>query len=83
MRPSPQPTVADLYLAYRQAKTSLYFERRGVGLLELAAFEQDLPNNLRALERVLEQQTWIDDVSLREVHMAIRRVRFRLETASR
>lgn len=37
MRPSPLPTIADLYLAFRQAKTALYFERRGVGLLELAA----------------------------------------------
>ena len=56
MRPAPTPTFADLYLAFRQAKTALYFERRGVGLHELAEFEQDLPNKLRELRRAIERQ---------------------------
>jgi hypothetical protein len=64
MRPSPKPTFADLYLAFRQAKTALYFERRGVGLLELAKFERDLAKNLHALNDVLERESWFDEVSL-------------------
>ncbi|EYF06001.1 hypothetical protein [Chondromyces apiculatus] len=49
-RRSPTFTIADLYLAFRQAKTALYFEKRGVGLLELAAYEQELPKNLKKLQ---------------------------------
>lgn len=49
-RPSTNPTIADLYLAFRQAKTALYFEKRGVGLLELAKYEQKLPQPLRLLQ---------------------------------
>lgn len=40
-------SFADIYLAYRQAKIALFFERRGVGLVELATFERDLVRNLR------------------------------------
>jgi hypothetical protein len=75
MRPSSTPTIADLYLAFRQAKTALYFERRGVGLFELAAFEQDLPNNLRALQRMLEDQSWFDGVDLGETWIVPKRLR--------
>ncbi|XXX78863.1 RNA-directed DNA polymerase [Sorangium sp. So ce134] len=77
MRPSPTPTIADLYLAFRQAKTALYFERRGVGLLELAAFEQDLPNNLRALRAKLANQSWFDNVDLGETWIVPKRLRNR------
>ena len=62
MRPSAKPTIADLYLAFRQAKTALYFERRGVGLLDLAQFEQNLPANLGALTGLLGRQSWFDEV---------------------
>lgn len=59
-RPSTNPTIADLYLAFRQAKTALYFEKRGVGLLELAAYEQELPKNLKALQSKLAKGKWFE-----------------------
>lgn len=75
MRPSLTPTIADLYLAFRQAKTALYFERRGVGLLDLAAFEQDLPDNLRALQSKLANQSWFDNIELGETWAVPKRLR--------
>jgi Reverse transcriptase (RNA-dependent DNA polymerase) len=66
LRPSSAPTIADLYLAFRQAKTALYFEKRGVGLVELAAYEQHLPKNLKALQRKLEKGTWFDKLAVGE-----------------
>jgi len=75
MPPVPTPTIANLYLAYRQAKTALYFERRGVGLLELAAFEQDLPNNLRALQSKLSNKDWFDNIELGAACIVPKRLR--------
>lgn len=69
------PTIADLYLAYRQAKSALFFERRGVGLHELAAFEADLLGNLKALRSKLKQDAWFDNVSLGEVWIVPKRFR--------
>jgi hypothetical protein len=54
------PTIADLYLAFRQAKIALYFERRGVGLLEIATYEQDLPKNLKTPQSKLAKGKWFD-----------------------
>lgn len=62
-RPSPNPTIADLYLAFRQAKTALYFEKRGVGLLELADYEQRLPENLKTLKTKVAQALHVFEVS--------------------
>lgn len=75
MRPAPTPTIADLYLAFRQAKTALYFERRGVGLHELAEFEKDLPNKLRELKKTIEQQAWFDDLPTGETWVVPKRFR--------
>ena len=75
MRPSSPPTVADLYLAFRQAKTALYFERRGVGLLELATFEQDLPKNLKALQHKLAKGGWFDQLELGPAWLVPKRLR--------
>jgi hypothetical protein len=75
MRPSSPPTVADLYLAFRQAKTALYFERRGVGLLELATFEQDLPKNLKALQHKLAKGGWFDQVEIGPAWLVPKRLR--------
>jgi hypothetical protein len=75
MPPARTLTIANLYLAYRQAKTALYFERRGVGLLELAAFEQDLPDNLRNLQAKLSNQTWFDNIELGEAWIVPKRLR--------
>lgn len=65
-RPSKNPTVADLYLAFRQAKTALYFEKRGVGLLKIAEYEQNLPANLKALKLRVAGGKWFDQVELGE-----------------
>ena len=63
-------TIEDLYLAYRQAKTALYFERRGVGLLDLARFEEQLAQNLEDLKARLSSGTgWFDDVDIGSVHV--------------
>lgn len=75
LRPSPAPTIADLYLAFRQAKTALYFEKRGVGLLELAAYEQHLPRNLRTLERKLRNGKWFDQLPVGETWIVPKRLR--------
>lgn len=74
-RPSSTPTAADLYLAFRQAKTALYFEKRGVGLLELASFEQDLPKNLKALQGKLAKGKWFDKLNVGETWLVPKRLR--------
>jgi hypothetical protein len=45
-----QPSREDIYLAFRQAKTAMFYERRGVGLLEFASWEDDLHENILRLE---------------------------------
>src|SRR5688572_19109892 len=75
MRPSPAPTIADLYLAFRQAKTALYFEKRGVGLLELAAYEQELPKNLKLLQGKLAKGKWFDKLEIGETWIVPKRLR--------
>jgi hypothetical protein len=75
LRPSPTPTIADLYLAFRQAKTALYFEKRGVGLLGLAAYEQELPENLKALQGKLARGEWFDKLELGETWIVPKRLR--------
>ncbi len=74
-RPSPNPTIADLYLAFRQAKTALYFEKRGVGLLELAEYEQKLPENLKALKAKVANGKWFDKVDIGETWIVPKRLR--------
>lgn len=69
------PTIADLYLAFRQAKTALFFEKRGVGLIELAAYEQRLPTNLRLLEKKLRKGNWFDDLPVGEAWIVPKRLR--------
>jgi hypothetical protein len=66
MRPSPTPTIAELYLAFRQAKIALFFEKRGVGLLDFAAYERDLPKNLKALQAKLAKGSWFDQLKIGE-----------------
>lgn len=75
MRPSTNPTIADLYLAFRQAKTALYFEKRGVGLLELAEYEQKLPENLKALKAKIASGKWFDKVDIGESWVVPKRLR--------
>ena len=69
------PSIADLYLAFRQAKTALYFEKRGVGLLELAAYEHDLPKNLKTLQKKLARSSWFDKLDIGETWIVPKRLR--------
>ncbi len=69
------PTVADLYLAFRQAKIALYFEKRGVGLVELADYEQKLPKNLEALKLKVVNGQWFDNVQLGQTYIVPKRFR--------
>lgn len=71
--PSPPPTIADLYLAFRQAKSALFFERRGVGLIDLAAYEQNLPENLKALQGKLVRGRWFDKLRIGDVWVVPKR----------
>lgn len=75
VRPSPIPTIADLYLAFRQAKTALYFEKRGVGLLGLAEYEQELPRNLKALQSKLAKGNWFDKLAIGETLLVPKKLR--------
>ena len=69
-------SLADLYLAYRQAKGALYFEHRGIGLLDLAYYESDLDSNLRKLQACLaENGGWFTGLPLGEVWVAPKRLR--------
>ena len=68
------PTIADLYLAFRQAKTALYYERRGVGLLSLAQYEEDLPSNLEVLRDKLAGGSWFDALDVGEVWVVPKRL---------
>lgn len=67
------PTIAALYLAFRQAKSALYFEKRGVGLFELAAYEQELLKNLKALQTKLANGRWFDKVQVGETWIVPKR----------
>ena len=70
---SATPTIAELYLAFRQAKSALYFEKRGVGLIDLAAYEQDLPENLKALQAKLAKGRWFDRLEFGEIWIVPKR----------
>lgn len=70
------PTRDELFLAYRQAKTALFFERRGVGLIDLAGFEQNLTQRLDALSTTLsENGGWFDGLPEGEVWVVPKRLR--------
>lgn len=73
-RPSKNPTIADLYLAFRQAKTALYFERRGVGLQILAEYEQKLPANLKSLKAKVTNGKWFDQIEIGETWIVPKRL---------
>ena len=71
------PTLDELYLAYRQAKVTLFFDRRGVGLLELAKFESQLEHHLRELQSTLTSNGgWFDGLPIGEVWIVPKRLRF-------
>lgn len=78
-RPATNPSIGDLYLAFRQAKIALYFEKRGVGLRELAEYEHVLPENLKALKAKVANDRWFDRVDLGETWLVPKRLRPREE----
>ena len=70
------PTRDELYLAYRHAKATIFFERRGVGLLDLARFERDLPSRLDALATTLsENDGWFDGLPSGHLWITPKRLR--------
>jgi hypothetical protein len=69
-------TIEELYLAWRHAKVTLYFERQGTGLSKLAAFENRLLENLEALQRKLTSgRGWFRDVDIGDVWVTPKRLR--------
>ena len=56
-------TRDELFLAYRHAKATLFFERRGVGLIDLARFESKLVTRLDDLSLLLARNGgWFDQL---------------------
>lgn len=69
-------SISDLFLAFRQAKAFLFFEKRGVGLVELAKYEENLAANLIDLQSRLEKgDGWFSDVKLGQVWVVPKRQR--------
>ena len=77
------PTADELFLAYRQAKVSLFFERRGVGLVDLARFESNLKERLDALATTLaDNGGWFDGLKAGELWITPKRLRYNEEDGS-
>lgn len=76
-------SIAELYLAFRQAKSALFFEKRGVGMNELAAYEQELPENLRKLKKKLAGENWFDRLEIGEIWIVPKRFHGKEEQADR
>src|SRR5690242_190835 len=70
---SALPTIPNLYLAFRQAKSALFFEKRGVGSIELAVYEKSLPENLRGLQKKLARERWFDRLDVGETWVVPKR----------
>ncbi len=74
------PTRDELYLAYRQAKVALFFERRGVGLVELARFERNLGRRLDELaSRLADNGGWFDGLPEGEVWVVPKKLRLNVD----
>ena len=74
--PDGDRAVPALYYAFRQAKIALFFERRGVGLIELGGFEADLGRNLRRLHETLSSNGgWFDGLPRGSVWVLPKRLR--------
>ena len=76
MKGATLPTRDELFLAYRQAKTALFYERRGVGLIELARFEHRLNERLDALAATLATNDgWFDGLQRGELWITPKKIR--------
>ena len=70
------PTRDDLLLAYRHAKAAIFFEYRGVGLLNLATFEHNLRRRLDSLaQRMSAHDDWFDALPLGDLWVVPKRLR--------
>lgn len=58
------PTTADLFLAFRQAKHALATERGMVGRIDLAKFELNLDKELRKLKAAMKNGSWFDKIDI-------------------
>lgn len=79
--PTASLSIAELYLAFRQAKAALFFEKRGVGLSALAEYEQELPANLKRLQKKLAGGSWFDKLEVGEVMVVPKRFHHRQDDA--
>lgn len=68
-----KPNIPELYLAFRQAKAALFFERRGVGSSQLAIYEDDLHANLKRLQTKLSGESWFDKLDVGEAWIVPKR----------
>ena len=68
------PSLDELYLAFRQAKTALFYERRGVGFDGLAEFELHLQSKLENLRSLLTDDSWFDLLPSGEVFLVPKRL---------
>src|SRR5713226_9648125 len=69
-------TASDLFFAYKQAKAALFYEKRGVGLWDLAKFEQKLPMHLNGLrEHLMTIGSWFDELPVGNVWVVPKSVR--------
>ena len=68
------PSLDTLYLAYRQAKTALFYERRGVGLEAFARFEVNLKSHLSDLQAKLSSSVWFDNLPPGNVFLVPKRL---------
>ena len=76
------PTIPELYLAFRQAKSALFFERRGVGMIKLAKYEDDLPRRLQRLQAHLDKHQWFDGINVGDVYCTPKRLRGELNSST-
>jgi len=68
------PTITDLYLAWRQAKTALFYERATVGLFDLGRFEDDLEVRLPRLQDKMAGGRWFDGLDIGDVWVVPKRI---------
>ena len=68
------PSFTELYLAWRQAKTALYFEQKGSGLIEMAKYESELSSRLESLQLRMEGDKWFDELDIGEVWVVPKRL---------
>lgn len=80
----PSWTRDDLFLAFRHAKSSLFFEARGVGLVDLARFEQNLGQRLDSLHEALcGNDGWFQDLPVGTVWVVPKKLRLKQRGTSR